>query len=167
MRFLGVGDNCDLGALYLRLIEEGHDVRVSIANPLCHGTLAGFVEQVPDWIAELPWIRAVGNDGIILFENVAKGRGEAQDALRRDGFNVIGGSAYGDRLENDRGHAQRVLHDIGLQTAPVAGVGDLASAEDFFARHPARYVLKFKGTQFSSRGKYVRRLQKRADCPAG
>ena len=88
MRFLGVGDNCDLGALYLRLIEEGHDVRISIANPLCRGTLAGLVEQVPDWIAELPWIRAVGNDGIILFENVAKGRGEAQDALRRDGFEV-------------------------------------------------------------------------------
>ena len=54
MRFLGVGDYCDLGALYLRLIEEGHEVKISIANPLCRDTLAGLVEQIADWRAELP-----------------------------------------------------------------------------------------------------------------
>jgi phosphoribosylamine--glycine ligase len=165
MRFLGVGDNCDLGALYLRLIEEGHDVGVSIANPLCQGTLAGLVEQVPDWIAELPWIRAVGGDGIILFENVAKGRGEAQDALRRDGFNVIGGSAYGDRLENDRGYAQRVLADIGLSTA---GFWEFATREEalrFLEERPARYVLKFNGPT-AAVDNYVGRLPNGRDLRA-
>ncbi len=34
MRFLGVGDYCDLGALYLRLQAEGHDVKVFISDPL-------------------------------------------------------------------------------------------------------------------------------------
>src|SRR4051812_40572899 len=102
MRFLGIGDSCDLGALYMRLLDEGHEVRVHAANPLCHGTLAGIVTRVEDWKAELGWIKAAGRDGIILFENVAEQRGQLQDELRRDGFNVIGGSAYGDRLENDR-----------------------------------------------------------------
>src|SRR2546430_676494 len=102
MRFLGVGDYCDLGALYLRLVEEGHEVKVSIANPLCKGTLTGLVQQTPDWRRELDWIGAAGRDGIILFENVAYNRGALQDALRKDGFGVIGGSAFGDRLENDR-----------------------------------------------------------------
>jgi phosphoribosylamine--glycine ligase len=165
MRFLGVGDNCDLGALYLRLIEEGHDVRISIANPLCHGTLAGLVEQIPDWIAELPWIRAVGNDGIILFENVAKGRGEAQDALRRDGFNVIGGSAYGDRLENDRGHAQRVLANIGLSTAPFWEFATREEALRFLHKRPARYVLKFNGPT-AAVDNYVGRLPDGRDVRA-
>jgi hypothetical protein len=75
MRFLGIGDYCDLGALYLRLIEEGHEVKVSIGNPLCNGTLAGLVERTSDWRRELDWIGAAGRDGIILFENVANNRG--------------------------------------------------------------------------------------------
>jgi len=165
MRFLGVGDNCDLGALYLRLIEEGHDVRISIANPLCQGTLAGLVEQVPDWIAELAWIRAVGSDGIILFENVAKGRGEVQDALRRDGFNVIGGSAYGDRLENDRGYAQRVLADIGLSTARFWEFATRQEALRFLQERPARYVLKFNGPT-AAVDNYVGRLADGRDVRA-
>jgi phosphoribosylamine--glycine ligase len=66
MRFLGVGDYCDLGSLYLRLLAEGHEVK--IAKPLCQGTLAGMVQRVDDWEAELAWIRQANKEGIILFE---------------------------------------------------------------------------------------------------
>ena len=92
MRFLGVGDYCDLGSLYLRLLAEGHEVKISISEPLCQGTLAGMVQRVDDWEAELAWIRQAGKEGIILFENVADDRGARQDALRADGLQVIGGS---------------------------------------------------------------------------
>lgn len=119
MRFLGVGDYCDLSSLYMRLIGEGHEVKVFISEPLCHGTMAGLVPRTDDWEAELPWIREAGADGIILFENVADGRGAKQDDLRAAGFQVIGGSAFGDRLENDRAYAQNVLKSIGMQIAPV------------------------------------------------
>jgi phosphoribosylamine---glycine ligase len=145
MRFLGIGDYCDLGALYLRLIEEGHEVKISIGNPLCRGTLAGLVEQTPDWRCELDWIHAAGGEGIILFENVAKNRGELQDELRKEGFNVIGGSAYGDRLENDRAYAQRVLGAAGLSIARVWEFAERTAALDFLDENPGRYVLKFNG----------------------
>ena len=79
MRILGVGDAADLGALYLRLRDDGHEVKIHISDPMCHGTLAGLVERVDNWEAELPWIRAAGDDGLIVFENVADGRGERQD----------------------------------------------------------------------------------------
>jgi phosphoribosylamine--glycine ligase len=163
MRFLGIGDTCDLGALYMRLLADGHAVKVHVADPLAQGTMAGLVEHTPNWENELAW---VGTDGIILFENVAQARGELQDRLRRDGFQVVGGSAFGDRLENDRAFAQRILAEHGLQTAEVTEFSDLASAEDFLDRHPGRYVLKFNGTNFSSNENYVGRLSDGADVRA-
>ena len=143
MRFLGIGDSCDLGALYLRLLGEGHEVRVHVALPICHGTLAGMVTRIDDWKSELDWIRAAGDEGIILFENVAAERGTLQDELRRAGFNVIGGSAYGDRLENDRGFAQDVLRGLGLSIAPVRTFRDRAAGIEFLQKNPGRYVAKF------------------------
>ena len=166
MRFLGIGDTCDLGALYMRLLAEGHEVKVSVANPLAQGTMAGLVEHTSNWEHELDWLRAAGDEGIILFENVAEARGTLQDRLRADGFHVIGGSAYGDRLENDRAFAQRVLADIGLQTANVFEFDDVASACKFIDERPARYVLKFNGPNFSSYDNYVGRLSDGADVRA-
>jgi phosphoribosylamine---glycine ligase len=165
MRFLGIGDCCDLGALYLRLTGDGHAVKVSIANPLCRGTLAGMVEQTEDWRAELDWIRAAGQDGIVLFENVAHDRGDVQDALRRDGFNVIGGSAFGDRLENDRAYAQRILGELGLSIARTWEFAERVAALEFLDRHPGRYALKFNGPE-AGIDNYVGRLSHGRDVRA-
>jgi phosphoribosylamine--glycine ligase len=166
MRFLGIGDSCDLGALYMRLLADGHEVKVFVKEPLAQGTMAGLVEHTSNWEGELDWVGASGDQGIILFENVAQRRGELQDRLRKEGFHVIGGSAYGDRLENDRAFAQRVLAGIGLQTAEVVEFNDVASASRFIEEHPARYVLKFNGPNFSSYDNYVGRLPDGADVRA-
>jgi phosphoribosylamine---glycine ligase len=143
MRFLGVGDSCDLGALYLRLIAEGHEVKVYVSKALCHGTLAGMVERVEDWHNELAWVRKAGDEGIILFENVEEKRGALQDELRGDGFNVIGGSSFGDRLENDRGFAQAVLADLGLSILPVKSFDRRSEAIEYIKANPRRWVIKF------------------------
>ena len=52
MRFLGIGDYCDLSSLYMRLIDEGHEVKVYISNPLlltrspgCYRTLGSGVTR--------------------------------------------------------------------------------------------------------------------------
>ncbi len=145
MRFLGIGDACDLSSLYLRLKAEGHEVRVFIDNALCRSTLAGLVEQVGDWRTELAWLRGGDNNGIVLFENTAKQRGGLQDELRKDGFAAIGGSAYGDRLENDRAYAQEVLRGIGLQICPYREFSDREAAIAYLQENPGRYVLKFNG----------------------
>lgn len=145
MRFLGIGDAADLASLYLRLAEDGHEIKIYIGNPLCRGTLAGLVNQVADWQAELQWVRDAGRDGCILFENVGAGRGELQDRLRHDGFNVIGSSAYGARLENDRAYAQRILGELGLSTAGVFEFAQAVEARRFIDRRPGRYVVKSNG----------------------
>jgi phosphoribosylamine---glycine ligase len=145
MRFLGIGDYCDLSSLYLRLLAEGHDVKVHIANDLSRDVLAGFVTRVENWRDELAWVREAGDEGILLFENAAENRGQVQDALRRDGFHVIGGSAYGDKLESDRAYAQTVLRDLGLLTCPVYDFHDAGSAVEFLDHNPGRYAVKFNG----------------------
>ena len=149
MRFLGIGDYCDLSSLYLRLLAEGHDVKVHIAEDLCRDVLAGFVTRVEHWRDELAWVREAGDEGILLFENATGDRGQVQDALRRDGFHVIGGSAYGDKLESDRAYAQTVLGKLGLSTCPVYDFHDAGSAVEFLEHNPGRYAVKFNGPRDS------------------
>src|SRR3954471_482273 len=117
MRILGIGDYNDLGSVYMQLAREGHEVRVHIAEEGSRDVLAGLVARADDWRAALPWIREAGDDGLIVFEEV--GRGGLQEELRRDGYRVIGGSSYGDRLEQDRAFAQQVLADLGMSTLPT------------------------------------------------
>lgn len=153
MRVLGIGSYNDLGSIYLRLAREGHDVRVFVAEDASHDVLAGLVERIPDWRALLPWVREAGDDGLIIFEDA--GWGETQDELRRDGFHVLGGSAYGDRLEQDRELGQQVLRDLGLPTAETRTFGDFAEAIAFVRAAPGRFVIKFNGSDLPSSMNYV------------
>ncbi len=166
MRFLGVGDTCDLAALYRRLALDGHEVRISVTEPMCHDVLAGMVQRVPDWEAELSWVREAGERGIVLFENVAENRGALQDDLRREGFNVVGGSAFGDRLENDRAFAQELLAGLGLRTAGTWRFDTLEGGLDLLERRPGRYVLKWDGPGFGAYDNYVGRLPDGRDVRA-
>ena len=136
MRVLGIGARVDLGDLYISLMREGHDVRVHASDSAYAATFDGLVERVPDWREALAWV----GDGLVLFEKV--GQGAAQDALRRQGFNVIGGSALGDRLEYDRGFGQEALRAVGLRTAPAYSFAGPAQAATWLRAHPGRVVLK-------------------------
>ena len=140
MRVLGITETCDLGSLYLRLIAEGHEVRVAVSDPLAADTMAGLVPRTEDWRAELPWVRKAGTDGLIVFEAI--GFGALQDDLRRQGFNVIGGSAFGDRLENDRAFALQLLAPHGMRLAPVVEFSDRAEAIADLRARPRRCVFK-------------------------
>jgi phosphoribosylamine---glycine ligase len=166
MRFVGVGDYCDLAALYLRLVETGHQVRVSISEPMCHGTLAGLVTRTEDWEADLLWVRDAGPDGIVIFENVSHDRGHKQDELRRQGYQVIGGSSWGDRLENDRKFAQDVLCSLGMSVAPMHAFHTVAGAKGFVEAHPGRYVLKFSGDEFGAADNYIGQMRDGRDVLA-
>ena len=144
MRILGVTETCDLGSLYLRLLEEGHEVRVSVSEPLAAGTMRGLVPRIEDWRSELEWVRQAGSEGIILFEAI--GFGSLQDELRGQGFNVIGGSALGDRLENERAFALQLLASQGLCLAPVTEFTCPEDALQDLRARPRRCVFKLSAS---------------------
>lgn len=166
MRFLGITDTCDLGSLYLRLANDGHDVKVAIADKRAHGTLAGMIHRVDDYREHLGWIRDAGKDGVILFESVYKGAGTLQDELRAQGFQVIGGSAYGDRLENERGYAQQLLGELGFPAGHVWQFESGAEADAFIAARPGRYVLKLNGHDHTASDTFVGRMDDGRDVRA-
>jgi phosphoribosylamine---glycine ligase len=140
MRIVGITETCDLGSMYMRLLAEGHDVRVAVSEPLAAGTMAGLVPRSQNWRDELAWVREAGTEGLILFE--ATGFGALQDELRQSGFNVIGGSALGDRLEHDRADALRLLEEHGLKIAPVKEFDAVGAAIADLESWPRRCVFK-------------------------
>ena len=164
MRFLGIGDTVDLGDMYLRLRSAGHDVRVYADDTTSHDIMRGMLSFTSDWQNELGWIREAGSDGVILFETAS--RGALQDDLRREGFNVIGGSALGDRLENDRAYGQSVLRDAGLHTAMSHEFNDFGDAIAFVERTRRRSVFKLNGSEWASTRSYVGVMDNGADMIA-
>ena len=164
MRFLGVGESNDLGAMYHGLARRGHDVKVFVEEEASRDVFGGMLEFTRDWRGELAWLRDAGDDGIVLFESAVKGR--QQDALRHEGFQVIGGSALGDRLEADREFGQQVLRGIGLRTAASHRFTGYDAAIDFLRAGGGRYVLKFNGADSPRTRNYVGELQDSADMLA-
>ena len=148
MRVLGVGHELSLGSMYLALLREGHEVRVFVDDAECTATLAGLVQTTADWRAELDWVRAAGSEGVVVFETAS--HGEVQEELRADGFHVIGGSAFGDRLESDRAFGQRVMQEVGMRVAPTHVFEAFDDAIAFVRARPGRYVYKPSGIGFAS-----------------
>ncbi|HXI13841.1 MAG TPA: phosphoribosylglycinamide synthetase C domain-containing protein [Thermoanaerobaculia bacterium] len=164
MRFLGIGYGNDLGDLYLRLSARGHEVRVYVDDPELRDIMSGMMVFTLDWEADLGWIREAEQNGIIIFEG--NGWGAIQDRLRAEGYNVVGGSALGDRLESDRAYGQQLLRDVGLQTAETFEFHDFDEAIRFLRREGRRFVLKFSGSGFASTRNYVGEMTSGADMIA-
>ncbi|MDP9002892.1 MAG: phosphoribosylamine--glycine ligase, partial [Myxococcota bacterium] len=126
--------------------------------------LEGLLPRSFDWQSDLSWVGGASDRGLILFEGT--GQGATQDALRRDGYRVVGGSALGDRLELDRAFGQTVLREVGMQTAPTHEFESFDDAIAFVARTRRRYVLKYNGSGFSSMRNYVGVLEDGSDMLA-
>lgn len=164
MRFLGVGETGDLGDMYLRLLAAGHEVRVHMSDENSAGVMDGMLTFTDDWRQELQWIRDAGAEGIIVFESATAG--EEQDRLRLDGYRVVGGSSAGDRLESDRSYGQRVLGEVGLQTACTREFSSFDEGIDFLHDSPGRYVFKLNGSNWPSTRNYVGQMDNAADMIA-
>lgn len=164
MRFLGIGEYCDLGEMYRRLEAAGHEVRVYVESPAAQDVFGGILTFTRDWRADLQWVRAAGEDGVVLFESAL--RGELQDRLRGDGYQVIGGSGFGDRLEADRQFGQNALRKLECRTARSYRYTDFDAAIEFVRASRGRYVFKSNGSDALRTRNYVGELEDGADVIA-
>ncbi len=164
MRFLGIGEYNDLASMYQGLAQRGHEVRVFVEDEACRDVFAGMLDFTDDWQRELGWLREAGAEGVAIFESAVKG--ELQDNLRREGFQVIGGSVLGDRLEADRDFGQQVLREAGLHTARSRRFTDYRAASAFVSASPGRYVLKLNGADSPRTRSYIGEMDDGADMLA-
>jgi len=124
-------------------------VRVVVRDEPSRGLMRGLLDVRTELEAELAWV----GDGLIMFETAHDGA--LQDALRRGGRHVVGGSAFGDRLEQERDFAQHVLSELGLRTLPTHRFHAFEDAIAFVRDRRQRFVLKFNGAGFACSRNYV------------
>ena len=79
---------------------------------------------------------------------------------------MIGGSAFGDRMENDRGFGQACMRQAGMQTALTHQFFSFEEALDFIAGRPRRYVLKLNGSDHASSSNIVGEMEGGEDIAA-
>ncbi len=140
MRILFVTEDFSGASLCARLAEEGHEVRALVGNPSCIRILDGVIQKTTDIESGLDW---VGKDGLIVCDD--NGFGKLADDFRAQGYSVVGGSAGGDLLEDDREHAQQVFAAHGLNSIPTHTFGSAAEAAEFVEKNGGEWVVKRNG----------------------
>lgn len=138
MKFLFVSIDALINDIAWQVVKEGHDVKYFIKNKGAKDIADGFVPKTDDWKKEVDWA------DIVIFDDVL-GQGELAQKLRKKGKLVIGGTAYTDRLEDDRTFGQEELKKYGVGIIPYQEFGSFDDAIEYVQKNPSKYVIKPSG----------------------
>ncbi len=150
MRILFISNDLIGGNLAYLLTKEGHEVKLYIEDRDRRNNFANLVAQTKNWKKELEW---VGKDGLIIFDDV--GYGKEQDSLRKKGYKVFGGSALGDKIEQDREFGNKIFAKYGIKTPPLFDFDNIKDAVEFLDNHKKPWVVKQNNHHYSKVLNYV------------
>lgn len=136
-KFLFISWESLSGDLAWHVKKEGHDVKIFIKKDEDADVYEGFLERVDDWQKHTDWA------DVIVFDDT--NFGDKADKLRKQGKLVVGGSAYTDKLEEDRDFGQGEMKKAGMLTLPSFEFTNFDEALKFVKEHPDRYVFKPSG----------------------
>ena len=137
-KFLFVSYDALITDIVWTVKKEGHQVKLFIQNSEDREIGNGFVEKTDNWKADVDWA------DVVVFDDVL-GHGAMAQELREKGKLVVGGTAYTDRLEDERSFGQEELKKHGI---PIIQYSDFTSFDDameYIKQNPAKYVLKPSG----------------------
>jgi len=137
-KFLFISIDALISDIAWQVAKEGHDVRYYIDNEGERGIGDGFIPKVDAWEPHVDWA------DVIVFDDVL-GQGTIAERLRSEGHAVIGGTAYTDRLEDDRSFGQEELKKHGVSIIPFKDYTDFDTAIADVEKNPAPYVIKPSG----------------------
>lgn len=158
MKVLYLTDDGLTTALAWHMLKEGHDVKFFIKDPKARKCGAGFVPMVTDWKSELTWCDYVICD--------YTGWGKTNDAIRKMGIPVIGGTELSDALEVERGVGQRMFKALGMETIESQEFKTIPEAIKFVSKTPDKYVVKTSGKSQGDKSlTYVGQMEDGSDIP--
>lgn len=137
-KFLFVGSHGYHIDLAWQVRQEGHDVLMYIDEDDWAAIGDGFVPKTRDWKKQVDWA------DVIIFDDVL-GWGDVAAKLRKKGKAVVGGTAYTDKLEDDRSFGQQELEKAGVTILPYKEFTDFDDAVAYVRKHPNEYVIKPSG----------------------
>lgn len=137
-KFLFVSLSGLIGDIAWQVVKEGHEVLYYIKAATEQDIADGFVKKTDDWEKQIDWA------DVIVFDDVL-GQGEKAQALRAKGKLVIGGTAYTDKLEDDRSFGQEELKKAGVNIIPYKDFFSFDEAIAHVKQNPGQYVIKPSG----------------------
>jgi len=138
LKFLFVSYTGLIADIAWQVVKEGHEGKLWIQDPEEAEIGDGFVPKTRDWKSEVDWA------DVVVFDDVL-GMGTMAEELRKAGKKVVGGSAYTDRLEDDRAFGQAELKAAGVPIIPQENFTSFDDAAAYVKSNPNRYVIKPSG----------------------
>jgi phosphoribosylamine--glycine ligase len=138
VKFLFVSYTGLIADIAWQTAKEGHEAKLYIEDPEEREIADGFVPKSTEWRKDVDWA------DVVVFDDVL-GMGAMAEELRGKGKLVVGGSAYTDRLEDDRGFGQAELKAAGVSIIPQENFTSFDTAIEYVTANPNRYVIKPSG----------------------
>jgi len=127
-----------IGDIAWQVSKEGHEVRYFIKEERERDIADGFVAKSDNLEKDTEWA------DIVIFDDTL-GQGEKAQEVRAIGKKVVGGTAYTDRLEDDRSFGQEELKKAGVNIIPYKEFDSFDDAVEHVVQNPGRYVIKPSG----------------------
>jgi phosphoribosylamine--glycine ligase len=141
--FVSLDNLC--GDLAWEILKEGHNVKYFVEEQEEKEVASGFIPMVDNWENEVAWA------DVIVFDDVL-GQGAKADKLRKEGKFVVGGTAYTDKLEDDRAFGQDELKKAGVPIIPYRDFTSFDEAIEYVRTNPGKYVIKPSGEAANIKG---------------
>lgn len=143
MRILIHDASADLAGVALQMVKEGAKVDLFIEDAFYRRAMEGLVPKVKTMEEGLK-----NKPDLVIFS--LNGKGKEADAIRKQGFKVVGASEFADKLEMDRAYGVNVAKQYGIKVPKTTEFKDLTQAIAFVKKENKPFAIKIDNNKSES-----------------
>ncbi len=160
MKFLIISEEGCASNIAWKLKTEGHDVYYFVKEADDKHALDGMVKK----LSSLKEAAKQSPDVVILDGDL--GVKDFDESLRKNGWKVIGGSDWGNKLVNDQKFANKVMESFGIRSPRSFAFSTLEAAKEFVKAQEHFFTFECEGYCFTPKSKeeLVQGMKQVPDC---